>query len=482
MKSLEQEYETEDYKGYISIFNKKKHIINYKIDDERLLFTVFRLENNNNSVCFLHQSKIESLCKNSKILQLYSSPLEINELFEELFKNKKIYLELNNNLNDFDINDENDEENNKNNKDENNELLLVINLNILMKEEILLLPLKKINDYKQKIEESNNNGNNDINSKNNEIHENCKEIEYLSSNYQKLKNKYYEMIKNHDKELNNFNNEIQELKEQNNDLRQKIKILIEQVNQINEIITEKNNNYSNFKYPSNGIQSLIERIEILEELKELKEESTKSSLKNSEEMSILLNTMKIQDKINNKKLIKCFKSSSILTNEADFEFLLNKLSNYNPTSYKIIYKSSIDGDNVKTFHSKCDGEENILIIIETTKGLKFGGFTTVGFDNSGYELKDDNSFLFSIDKQKIYDIIPGNNAIYCNSKCGPIFCAKPDSSAYSIFIPNNYLKNKSTTTKKGYCYNMEENFELNNGKKEFFVKEMEVFKVDVDKI
>ena len=344
-----------------------------------------------------------------------------------------------------------------------------------MKEEILLLPLEKRNDLAKKYNDENNNENNDTSSVNNENEESDKELENLSNNYKKLKQKYKEMIKSHDDEINNFNNEIQELKDQNNDLKQKINILMEQVNQLNELISKRD--IGNFKYPLSNIQNLIERIEILEELKE---ESTKSSKKNSDGMSILLNTVKIQEKINNKKLKKCFKSSSILTNETDFDFLLNKLSKYNPTSYKIIYKSSIDGDNVKTFHSNCDGEENTLIIIETTKGLKFGGFTSIGFDNTGYELRDDNAFLFSIDRQKVYDIIPGNNAIYCNRKFGPIFCSKPDSTAYSIFIPDNYLKNKSTTTKKCYCYKMEENFELNNGTKEFLVKELEVFRLDTD--
>ena len=475
MKSPKQESETENVNQYTIIFNKKKHIIKYEIDDQRILFTVFRVEKNKDATCFLHQSKLESLRQNSKILQLYPSPSELNELFDELFKNKKIALEYNNYSSDLNNVEDPEENNMENNNETNKELFLVIKLNILMKEEILLLPLDKRNEYSQKYSDMNVNENMDSSSIYNENEESDKEIEDLSNNYKKLKQKYKEMIKNHDIEINNFNNEIQELKEQNNDLKQKLIALLEQVNQLSELINQKG--IGKFRYSLSSIQSLIERIEILEELKE---ESTKSSKKNSDGMGILLNTVKIQEKINNKKLKKCFKSSSILTSETDFDFLLNKLSKYNPTSYKIIYKSSIDGDNVKTFHSNCDGEENVLIIIETNKGLKFGGFTSIGFDNSGYELRDDNAFLFSIDRRKVYDIIPGNNAIYCNRKFGPIFCSKPDSSAYSIFVPDNYLNNKSTTTKKCYCYQMEESFELNNGAKEFLIKELEVFRLDND--
>ena len=453
---------------YTIIFNNKKHIIKFDIDSKRILFTVVKIEKYKKPQYFLHQSKLESLRQNSKILQLYPSTTELIELFDELFKSQKIYLEYNNYPTDPNENETtNNEISEIYSKTVNKELFLIIKLNILMKEEILLLPLEKRNDVNEKIINSNEDDE--------EIEENVKEIEELSSNYIQLKHKYDQMVKNHDKEINQFYIEIQDLKYQNNDLKQKIGILLAQITQLNDLINKKDN--INLKNSLCNIQNLIDRIEILEELKE---ESTKSSKKNNSEgiTSILMNNSIIQKTINIKKLKKCFKSSSILTNEIDFDFLLNKLSIYNPTSYKIIYKTSIDGDNIKNFHSNCDGEENILIIIETNKGLKFGGFTSVGFDSSGFELRDDKAFLFSIDKKKIYDIVEGNNAIYCNRKFGPIFCSKPDSTAYSILIPDNYLKNKSSTTKKCFCYKMNENFELNNGKKEFLVKEMEVFRLD----
>ena len=456
------ERKNKEINQYTIIFNNIKHIIKFEIENKRILFTVIKLPKNKEPEYYLHQSKLESLCENSKILQLYPSENEIKELFDSLFKNQKIYLEYNNTASEI-----NDNENY--NDIPEKELFLIIKLNIIMKEEILLLPLEKKSeisiDEKYEIEYEYE----DINGKD-------KEIEELNYNYIKLKEKYEKMVKEHDREINQFNIEIKELKEQNNDLKQRINILLEQINQLNDLINKSDNN--NLKNSLSNVQNLIDRIEILEELKE---ESTKSSKKTTDGVSSTqLSNSQMKKTINIKKLKKCFKSSTILTNETEYDFLLNKLSIYNPTSYKIIYKTSIDGDSIKNFHSNCDGEENILIIIETNKGYKFGGFTSIGFDSSGYELRDDKAFLFSIDRQKIYDIIEGNNAIYCNRKFGPIFCSKPDSTAYSIFIPDNYLKNKSSTTKNCYCYKMEQNFEINNGKKEFLIKEMEVFRLDND--
>lgn len=456
------ERKNKEINQYTIIFNNIKHIIKFEIENKRILFTVIKLPKNKEPEYYLHQSKLESLCENSKILQLYPSENDLKELFDSLFKNQKIYLEYNNTASEI-----NDNENY--NDIPEKELFLIIKLNIIMKEEILLLPLEKKSEISIDEKYENEYEYEDINGKD-------KEIEELNYNYIKLKEKYEKMVKEHDREINQFNIEIKELKEQNNDLKQRINILLEQINQLNDLINKSDNN--NLKNSLSNVQNLIDRIEILEELKE---ESTKSSKKTTDGVSSTqLSNSQMKKTINIKKLKKCFKSSTILTNETEYDFLLNKLSIYNPTSYKIIYKTSIDGDSIKNFHSNCDGEENILIIIETNKGYKFGGFTSIGFDSSGYELRDDKAFLFSIDRQKIYDIIEGNNAIYCNRKFGPIFCSKPDSTAYSIFIPDNYLKNKSSTTKNCYCYKMEQNFEINNGKKEFLIKEMEVFRLDND--
>ena len=86
MKSPKRESVIDDSNQYIIIFNKKKHIIKFEIDNKRILFTIVRLEKKNKSIYFLHQSKLESLRQNSKILQLFPSSSELIELFDELFK------------------------------------------------------------------------------------------------------------------------------------------------------------------------------------------------------------------------------------------------------------------------------------------------------------------------------------------------------------------------------------------------------------
>ena len=56
-KSQKNEQKPKDPNKYIIIFNKKKHIIKFDIDDKRILFTIVRPEKNKKDIYFLHQSK-----------------------------------------------------------------------------------------------------------------------------------------------------------------------------------------------------------------------------------------------------------------------------------------------------------------------------------------------------------------------------------------------------------------------------------------
>ena len=164
---------------------------------------------------------------------------------------------------------------------------------------------------------------------------------------------------------------------------------------------------------------------------------------------------------------------NIIKEPEEIELVTNKIEDKFPgSSYKLLYKGSRDGDSAATFHSKCDDAEKTLIIVEDNYGNRFGGFTTQDWGGQYMQKKDEDAFLFSIDKNKVYDIIPGQNAIGCYPNFGPVFFG------CQIRIYDNYLAKGGTTYKKGLNYCTTEDFELTGGRQNFGVKDIEVYEVE----
>ena len=67
--------------------------------------------------------------------------------------------------------------------------------------------------------------------------------------------------------------------------------------------------------------------------------------------------------------------------------------------FKLIYKGSRDGFNVKDFNSKCDYVGETVSIIQTTQDRVFGGYTNIPWNSSVSRwVKDQGrSFIFSKD-------------------------------------------------------------------------------------
>ena len=170
--------------------------------------------------------------------------------------------------------------------------------------------------------------------------------------------------------------------------------------------------------------------------------------------------------------------SLILTEKNQKELIITKLKSRGKTinSLNLLFRASRDGDQSSVVHNKIDGKTNILMIVQTIKGLKFGGYTQIGFDSSNQSKQDANAFLFSIDKNKTYDNIPNNNAIYCNNSGCPYFYSSTGN--YNIEIPNSFFSNDGKTTKKGDCYYTTEDYEINGGEEKFRIKELEYFQIN----
>ena len=142
----------------------------------------------------------------------------------------------------------------------------------------------------------------------------------------------------------------------------------------------------------------------------------------------------------------------------------------------LIYRASEHGDRAKTFHERCDGHQNTLVLVETTKGVRFGGFTTKTWNGKCIKKLDNDAFVFSLDRNKIYDVRKNEFAVGGYPKFGPVFFG------CQIRIYDEFFKKGGTTCYRGLNYKTKNDFELNNGEQTYIVKEIEVYDVEVIKM
>ena len=165
----------------------------------------------------------------------------------------------------------------------------------------------------------------------------------------------------------------------------------------------------------------------------------------------------------------------IIRNEVELELLSRKIcKKRRKVILNLLYKAKIDSDKAEVFHSKCDFARSTLVLVKSVNGKRFGGYTTCDWKGNNIEKKDENAFVFSLDKMKIYDIIPGEDAIGCYPKYGPVFLG------CQIRIYDEFFTNGGTTFEKGLNYNTEEDFELTGGLKKFDIKDIEVYSVNFE--
>ena len=156
----------------------------------------------------------------------------------------------------------------------------------------------------------------------------------------------------------------------------------------------------------------------------------------------------------------------------ELEMITKKINKSNKKlTINLLYKATVDSDKAEAFHEKCDDADSTIVLVETDNGKRFGGYTSCSWAGDCIEKEDENAFVFSLDKMKTYDNIPGEDAIGCYPKFGPIFLG------CQIRIYDNAFTKGGTTYEKGLNYSTEEDFELTDGERTFKVKEMEVYEV-----
>ena len=255
--------------------------------------------------------------------------------------------------------------------------------------------------------------------------------------------------------LQNQENENNILKTQITDLNQKIL----------ELQKEKQNDFSN---PSSNHQQENENLKIINENLINENKNLKSQLNNS------LNQIspKVAFIDNSSNILA---KGEIIRDKKELEFLCQKIcKNYQYMTINLIYKATVDSDKSVAFHNNCDQASNSLVLIETDKNVRFGGYTSCNWSGNCEDKIDDNAFVFSLNKMKTYDVIPGEKAIGCYPKCGPVFLG------CQIRIFDEAFTKGGTTYLKGANYQTEEDFELSGGEQKFNVKEIEVYKIELE--
>lgn len=162
----------------------------------------------------------------------------------------------------------------------------------------------------------------------------------------------------------------------------------------------------------------------------------------------------------------------IIRNSPELELISRRInSNGQNINFDLLYKATADGGDARSFHSKCDMAAHSLVLVETTDGRRFGGFTSQSWEGDCEDKTDDKAFIFSLDKMMAYDVKNGEPAIGCYPEYGPVFMG------CQIRIFDDCFNNGGTTFERDLNYNTTEDYELTGGKKNFQIKEIEVYGV-----
>ena len=246
----------------------------------------------------------------------------------------------------------------------------------------------------------------------------------------------YNAVKSQFKEINELRAQVEQLSLEN----EKLKIKVEELEDLN------------LKYE--------------EEIKNLKENerlySMKSKASNTENKDI------IYEESSQDMAVK----GDIIHDTQELDLITNKINQSNQKlTLNLLYKATADSDKAAAFHAKCDDAKSTIVLVETDKGKRFGGYTTLSWAGDCIDKKDEEAFVFSLDKMKTYDNIPGEEAIGCYPKFGPIFLG------CQIRIYDNAFTKGGTTFERGLNFDTQEDFELTDGDRVFNVTEIEVYEV-----
>ena len=151
-----------------------------------------------------------------------------------------------------------------------------------------------------------------------------------------------------------------------------------------------------------------------------------------------------------------------------------KINNLN-----LLYRSSRDELKYLNIINKINNKSNLLFLYLTGEDRIFGAYIKTKLENiningSRKYYKDDNAFAFSLNHNKIYNILVPQNAIGIDSTYYILIGNNGNGNGYYFNGGKLYDKSLINGAK---IYNFSKNSEMTEGSEEF--KELEIFEINI---
>jgi len=189
--------------------------------------------------------------------------------------------------------------------------------------------------------------------------------------------------------------------------------------------------------------------------------------------------VQLVDKFRNKHFSPLQRGRISLTlNEA--EYLDDLLKSVSKKRGKTIFVASKDGDSAADFHKHCDSQGPTVVIVQSTSGAVFGGYSDRNWNHQSSFVKSTVAFLFRLrPATSKYPLKRGQEkyAIRAEKSHGPTFGRAGND--HDLEIVNKALTSKNSLTKGGYTYKFPgnaPNYQLTDGAQKFQVKDYFVMK------
>ena len=195
-----------------------------------------------------------------------------------------------------------------------------------------------------------------------------KEIADLQKNNENLE----KQILNLNKKIEKLENNILENEKINKNFRQKINDDKNKIDEMQKIINNEKERI-NINILNDLNKEKFEKI--FQQIDNLKNENEK----NKKTMELINSGIYDSYKyiINNNINLE-----SILIDKYEFSLINNGIRRQKKANIKemnLLYRSTRDGGSPKDYHLKCDGHKNLLTLVKTIEGKKFGGFCSLEF-------------------------------------------------------------------------------------------------------